>query len=156
MGGSSLKTKSALFLEIMQRIEVIPHRRFGTDTLTWNVGKELPLYAVQYPREVRIASSSWRKHEISCNVNDFNIPEFAWRELAKPQQTSVRVVGNPAEKATYLQNANQPCVSLGQLYRQSCCTIMCGTLVHILLTANATGYYNYYKLGVGKNSDRIL
>jgi len=51
-------------------------------------------------------------------VTDVNITEFVWRELAERRQTSVRVVGNPTDRATeHLQNANQLRVSLGQLDR---------------------------------------
>jgi len=36
---------TALFWFITQRGVLIPHRRFGTDRLSRNVGKELPLLA---------------------------------------------------------------------------------------------------------------
>jgi len=35
--------RTTLFRVIAQRVVVIPYRLFGTDNLSWNVGKELPL-----------------------------------------------------------------------------------------------------------------
>lgn len=67
------QVRSALFWEITQHIVVIPYRQFGTtlqsqqsfffgfltledetDRLSCNTGKELELYAVQYPRGAQI------------------------------------------------------------------------------------------------------
>jgi len=60
-----------------QSIMVIIYRRFGkkpidpilkgqdgTDRLSWNVGKGLPLYAAQFPKRAQMCSSSRWKAEI--------------------------------------------------------------------------------------------
>ena len=38
--------RTALLFAIMQRVAVIPYRRFGTDGLSRNVGEELPILSV--------------------------------------------------------------------------------------------------------------
>jgi len=37
--------RTVLICAIMQQVAVIPYRRFGTDRLSRNVGKELPILA---------------------------------------------------------------------------------------------------------------
>ena len=73
---SSLRT--ALFWFIVQRVVVIPYRRFGTtyrshlqesrdgtERLSRNIGKELPLPDEQQPRRAQFSSTSWRKPKIA-------------------------------------------------------------------------------------------
>jgi hypothetical protein len=86
----NLQLRSALFWGIAHRRVVILYRRFGanyryqlkwarsprlflsfltleygTDTLSRNVGKGLPIYAALYPRRAQISSASRRKPEIT-------------------------------------------------------------------------------------------
>jgi hypothetical protein len=57
--------RSALFLDIALCIVVIPYRSVGTDILSGNVGKELPLHGAKYPRGAQISSALRQKREIS-------------------------------------------------------------------------------------------
>jgi hypothetical protein len=38
----------------------------GTNKLSQNINKELPLYTASFPRRVQISSTSWQKSEITC------------------------------------------------------------------------------------------
>jgi len=72
--------RTALFWAISQRVVLIPYRRFGTnyrshlqgsktlddgtDSLSRNHGKELPLHSVKHPRNAQFSSTSRRKPAI--------------------------------------------------------------------------------------------
>jgi hypothetical protein len=53
----------------------------GTDTLSRNVGKGLPLDAALYPRRAQISSASRRKHEITDTTRRIYGFLYAWKEL---------------------------------------------------------------------------